>query len=317
MFATLTTPPVIIPYIWVGSGNVDTRSTGHMHMPALPRRYRIRTSTKLFIPHPTVPGCDIVGILEQLRGVPARNLNQEHRRIALKRLALRLPCDSFRFDFRGNHETPGTWRQGALTDDIDDLNAVVAYLKSRHGYTIDLVVGHSRGSLVAFRWLCTSEEAKHVRGFVNASGRYRMRKILDSAAVKIWRDSFEKQGYHTWSVSVARKLATVKIYPEDLEMFTSWDTSLVWDKFPPAIDVLTLHGLSDQTVPPYDALIYARALSQRDSGTHSLCMMEGADHNFSGRQDDVVDTVLRWWAARQRGEIRTGVWMDDSLRGKL
>jgi hypothetical protein len=109
-----------------------------------------------------------------------------------KRLALKLPLDSFRFDFRcglyrrslsslklnnilsGNHETPGTWRQGALDDDLIDLLAVVEYLKANFGYAIDLVVGHSRGSLVAMRWICTSEDGRKISGFVNASGRYRM-----------------------------------------------------------------------------------------------------------------------------------------------
>jgi alpha-beta hydrolase superfamily lysophospholipase len=75
----------------------------------------------------------------------------------------------------GNHETPGTWRQGALEDDMVDLTVVVEYLKATYGYVIDLVVGHSRGSLVGMRWVCTSEDGKNISGFVNASGRYRMR----------------------------------------------------------------------------------------------------------------------------------------------
>jgi uncharacterized protein len=41
-----------------------------------------------------------------------------------------------------------------------------------------------------------------------------------------------------------------KIYPQDIEEFAQWDTSIVWDHFPPKIDVLTLHGLADATVPP-------------------------------------------------------------------
>jgi len=76
---------------------------------------------------------------------------------------------------RGNHETPGVWRQGALADDVVDLRVVVDYLKINYGYKIDLVVGHSRGSIVAFKWICTTEEGKNISGFVNASGRYRMR----------------------------------------------------------------------------------------------------------------------------------------------
>jgi len=99
-------------------------------------------------------------------------------------------------------------------------------------------------------------------------------------------------------------------------MFVKWDTSFVWDRFPPAVNVLTLHGLADQTVPSYDALIYARALGTRSPGTHTLHLVEDADHNFTGRQDEVVDTILEWWEA-QRNDLKTsGVWM-TGVRGKL
>lgn len=66
----------------------------------------------------------------------------------------------------------------------------------------------------------------------------------------------------------------------------------------------------------YDAMIYARALSDRTPGTHSLNFVEDADHNFTGRQDEVVDAILEWWVTRQRGELKTGVWL-EGIRGKL
>ncbi|RDB18938.1 hypothetical protein Hypma_014332 [Hypsizygus marmoreus] len=297
-----------------------------------------RASTKLYIPHPTEPGCFIVGILEQLSPTSPTHgrklalilhgtMGYENLRISdagsahwhkdylfQKRLGQRLPLDSFRFDFRGNHETGGVWRQGALENDLEDLFAVVEHLKIVYGYVIDLVVGHSRGSLVAMRWICTSEDGKKISGFVNASGRYRMR--VKSPAAKAWQASFDEQGYYNWTVSVARKEVTVKIFPEDLEQFTKWDSSIVWDRFPPSVDVLTIHGLSDKTVPPYDALIYARALSNRVPGTHTLNLVENADHNFTGRQDQVVDAILAWWEARERGEGQHGIWVDE-IKGKL
>jgi len=283
-----------------------------------------RTSSKVLIPHPNEPNCSIVGFLEQLE--PSAH---NGRKIALilhgaaghkdylfqKRLALRLPIDSFRFDFRGNHETPGTWTQGGLAEDLKDLVAVTDHLKSQYGYIVDLLVGHSRGSLVAMKWLCTTEDGKKASGFVNVSGRYRMNETY-LRAVPQMKKSFEDQGHHIMTATVARKLTHFKIFPEDLKAFTSWDTSFVWDQFPSNIDVLTVHGLSDQVVPPYDAVIYAGALSDRVPGTHSLHLDETADHNFTGRQDDVVDTILEWLAAKQRGELKSGIWK-AGIRGKL
>lgn len=63
---------------------------------------------------------------------------------------------------------------GAFDNDIDDIKAVVAYLTSELGYIIDLLVGHSRGVVAMFRWMCTTKESSSVRGFVNVAGRYRM-----------------------------------------------------------------------------------------------------------------------------------------------
>ncbi|KDR82423.1 hypothetical protein GALMADRAFT_237733 [Galerina marginata CBS 339.88] len=233
-----------------------------------------------------------------------------------RRLAVKLPLDSFRFDFRGNHETGGVWKQGDLAGDMVDLQAVVDYLKATYGYIIELVVGHSRGSIIAFRWLATSEDGRKVPAFVNASGRYRMPKILESPAGSVWREHFARHGFYTWNVTVARKPIIAKITPEDVQSFVNWDTSFVWDEFPSTTDVLTLHGLADKTVPPYDALIYASALSDRSPGTHTLHLMENADHNFTGLQDNVVDAILQWWEARQRSEIKTGVWV-VGMKGKL
>lgn len=112
-----------------------------------------------------------------------------------KRLALRFPIDSFRFDFRfvtysmrlsaslltfslhrANFESPGTWSFGKIELEVIDLHVVAEYLMKEYGYVIDLLVGHSKGSVVAMLWLCTypKSETGSVRGYVNISGRYRV-----------------------------------------------------------------------------------------------------------------------------------------------
>ena len=70
---------------------------------------------------------------------------------------------------RGNHETGGEWRVGAILNDVADIDTVVAYLHKEYGYVVDLLVGHSRGVISGMRWMCTSEESKKVRAFVNVS----------------------------------------------------------------------------------------------------------------------------------------------------
>jgi len=286
-----------------------------------------RKTTKHYIPHPDEKNTSIVGILEQL----APDHPTDDRKIALilhgslghkdylfqKRLAHRLPVDSFRFDFRGNHETGGDFKQGRIGEDVVDLQVVVEYLKSKFGYKIDMLVGHSRGAVVAFYWICKSEDGRHVSAMVNVSGRYRMPLIYERfKKMENWQSDIDTKGYYDWNVTVARKPVTARIYAKDLQDFMSWDTSIVWHQFPPHVDVLSLHGIQDQTVPVYDALIYARALTNRSPGTHNLHLVEYADHNFTSQQDETVDIILEWWQMQQCGQLQSGIW-NTGVLGKL
>ncbi|EIN12490.1 ectomycorrhiza-regulated esterase [Punctularia strigosozonata HHB-11173 SS5] len=275
-----------------------------------------RTSTRLSVPHTFAPDCPIAGVLERLEP----DKPTQGRKIALilhgtlrhkdylyqRGLAQRLPLDSFRFDFRGNHETPGTWNTGALAEDVEDLQVVADYLIKEFGYVIDLLVGHSRGSIIGYRWVCTAEEAKTVRGFVNCSGRYRMHKMLERFNTT-YKEQFEARGFYEWNVRVAGKPVTGIIRPKDVEAFATWDNSLVWDRFPAHVHALTIHGIADTTVPPYDATIWARALGSRSPGTHNLHYVDEADHNFTGKRDEVTNAICDWWASAERGELTTGI----------
>lgn len=277
-----------------------------------------RTSVKINIPHPAENNGAIVGILEQL----TTQSSAQGSKLALilhgtmghkdylfqKQIARNLSIDSFRFDFRGNHESSGDWNYAALEKDVIDISVVADYLKQTYGYIIDLLVGHSRGSLAAMRWICTTEHGNRISGFVNISARYRMKKSLEAPVNKDRIKSFSEKGYHEWTVSVSGKSTTVRILPEDLDKFCRWDTSLVWKQFPQTIHVLVLHGLKDDAVPPYDAVIYTQAFDNRSPGTIVLNFIEEADHNYTGRKDEVVDTIINWWAVHKKGELKSGVW---------
>jgi len=71
---------------------------------------------------------------------------------------------------------------------------------------------------------------------------------LDGAAA--YKEEWDTKGYYEWKLTVARRPVVQRIYPHDLEEFSRWDTSMVWDSFPAHIDVLTVHGLADKIVPP-------------------------------------------------------------------
>jgi len=195
---------------------------------------------------------------------------------------------------------------------------VVKHLESKYGYTVTMIVSHSRASGVAMRYLCTHDEvAANVRCFVNVSGRYRMRVDHEILYPGIG-NSFKTLGYHEFQTTIAKEPRTIRIYPHHVENFRNWDTNIIWDKFPRHIHALTIHGIQDSEVPVYDAVLYSRALGIRSPGTHNICLIEDADHNFTrpGSRETVVNTVLEWYEAVQKGECKTGVW-ETGVRPKL
>ncbi|KAJ3486678.1 hypothetical protein NLI96_g4066 [Meripilus lineatus] len=283
-----------------------------------------KKTTKLTIPHPDEEGVAIVGTLEQVapeeptqgRGIAfILHGTMGHKDYLFQKpLAQKLPIDSFRLDFRGNHESNGEWRVGGFVHDTRDIDVALEYLKKHYGYTLSLIVGHSRGSISGFRWICTREEGKAVRGFVNISGRYRMEKGRDNATP--YQRELDSQGWYEVKATVARKPFVGRVTKDNLEEFTTFDSSYVWDRFPNSTHALSIHGLSDQRVPPYDATIYARALGTRTPGTHNLYLVEDADHNFKEKHHIIVDTILEWWDLIERNRLKTGVW-HTGFRGKL
>ncbi|EMD39974.1 hypothetical protein CERSUDRAFT_112216 [Gelatoporia subvermispora B] len=284
-----------------------------------------KKTTRHTITLPNAPDRFIVGVLEQV----ALDQPTQGRKLALilhgamghkdylyqKRLAHRLPIDSFRFDFRGNHESPGPWLLDGLFDDVEDIEAAVAYLHEHYGYVVDLVVGHSRGSVMGMYWVSISKAARHVRGYVNASGRYRMRGIFDNQSDER-HALLRKQGWFEERQTVARKPFRAIVTLEQLEAFARFNAAHVWDDFPQSTHVLTLHGVQDKVVPVFDAVLYARAFGARNAGTHSLHLIETADHNFTGMQDDIAATILEWWDHLEQEKLKTGVW-NTGVRPKL
>ncbi len=89
---------------------------------------------------------------------------------------------------------------GNLANDVNDLSSVVHHLHHNEGYTIDLIVGHSRGSMVSWMYLSRSKEElskdlgedAYVPNFISVSGRWQMEKVLETYAR--FQEGFDKDG---------------------------------------------------------------------------------------------------------------------------
>lgn len=223
-----------------------------------------------------------------------------------KQLARALPLDSFRFDFRANGETPGTWSMGNLADDVEDLVAVVDYLRTKLEYTVEIIIGHSRGGLVGFAWF-----AKHcpdvlppslrIPFFVGVSARFNMANIHERDPMYL--SAFAKEGFLRWQARVAGQDKEVHVYPEQVEQFAAWPTREIALAFPYKTDVLLIHGSADKSVPVSDVASYSNILSgvHRRPASCSVKLIDHADHLFRGFYPQVVEAIVEW--LRERSEL--------------
>ncbi|CBQ71640.1 conserved hypothetical protein [Sporisorium reilianum SRZ2] len=270
------------------------------------------------------PGVDIVGLLHRVD--PSSNAsssasNSGQRRIALilhgllahknqcyhRALASALPIDSFRFDFRGNGDTGGDWTMENLGNDVEDLSSVIRHLHHEHGYAVELIVAHSRGSMVSWMYLSRPEadlqrdmgEKTYVEKLVVVSGRWHMHKVLESYAR--FQEGFDKQGFYEWNITSAGKKRQYIVWPNDLQAMSQLTTPVDYvAKLNTNTHVLILHGTADRLVDQQDAQCYFEALSSnraRHPDTHRLHFVEGADHMYRGCTQPVVDHVLAWFSA--------------------
>jgi uncharacterized protein len=78
----------------------------------------------------------------------------------------------------------------------------------------------------------------------------KLNSIIDNSNYGAWQKAFKEKGYFEWKATIEGKEVSTKVYPRDVEANANWDTSYIKTQFPPNVDVFTLHGLSDKTIPP-------------------------------------------------------------------
>lgn len=69
------------------------------------------------------------------------------------------------------------------------------------------------------------------------------------------------------------------------------------------IRVLTIHGSMDEMVPVEDSLEFAKYIP-----THTLHIIEGADHEFTSHQDELASLVVAFVMASLSSKEITKPW---------
>ncbi|CEG66362.1 hypothetical protein RMATCC62417_02958 [Rhizopus microsporus] len=249
----------------------------------------------------------IVGILEKKEAI---DLGRTRPRLVLithgvlghkdylfhRLLAQELPYSSFRFDFRGNGESTGEPGYANMKEDVEDIHTVAEYFEDQLGYEIYAVIGHSRGSVAGLKYATSCE--KPLSFFVNISGRYKMNDNQIHRNRPEIGAALKAQGYFDWRVRQRDRIVTIKVTQNDVDRFTSWSNEHV-ARMPLSTCVLTVHGLKDNIVPPYNAAMFANKIPN-----HTLVLLPEGDHNFKGQFEHVVKAVVDFFAKHEKDDFR-------------
>ena len=223
-----------------------------------------------------------------------------------KPLAQALPMDSFRYDLRGEGESSGEWRLGDMDECIADICEVVEMLQARFDYRVDLVVGHSKGSILLTAYLAT-HCVRGARRYHDPprfaalfSGRFDPTRAHEFDHLYT---GFAEHGYHEMEYRLLGRTRTVRLYREDNARFAAFPLPSLVPQVSVGTQVLLCHGTDDRVVPVADvALLASTLMAQPGRLPGSVCMrlFEGADHNYAGAsRQAAVETALHWLAGRQ------------------
>ncbi|ODV80843.1 alpha/beta-hydrolase [Suhomyces tanzawaensis NRRL Y-17324] len=216
--------------------------------------------------------------------------NYCYQRVLAHRLAADLGVYSLRIDFRGCGDSADNADDSVgrvFEQDVQDIQAAAEYLVDgtknalNINFTLSSIIAHSRGSVAMFLWALEQNKlvkANHasraivVPNLINCSGRFNSPRVYErypkdwsGVEVKVIR-----HGKPETSTFVSGEI--VSLASADLEPVR--DLTLDWS-------VMTIFGLQDIIVPVEDSTMWANALN-RGPHSHTLKLIEGADHNFYG-----------------------------------
>ncbi|EYU20351.1 hypothetical protein MIMGU_mgv1a011673mg [Erythranthe guttata] len=206
-------------------------------------------------------------------------------RIPMANLAFafeREKISAFRFDFAGNGESEGSFQYGNYSREAEDIRAVVEHFK--------ILTGGNAVLMYASRY-------NDVRTIVNIAGRFDLKRGIEGRLGKNFQEKIEQFGFI--DVENRRGEIEYRVTKESLVDRLATDTRLACQKIPLYCRVLTIHGTVDEFVPVEDANEFAKYVPN-----HNLCIVEGADHEYTKYQSLLCSIVLNF--------VKTGISKDES-----
>lgn len=188
---------------------------------------------------------------------------------------------AFRFDFAGNGESEGEFQYGNYHKEVEDLHAVVLFLSEKK-YKICAITGHSKGGNVVLLYASTHNDVPLV---INISGRFALKRGIDGRLGQDFMERIKKDGF----IDVKDRTGKVeyRVTKQSLMDRLNTDMHAACHAIDKECRVLTIHGSEDEIVPSEDAFEFDKLIPN-----HKLHIVEGANHCYTGHQEELASLVL-------------------------
>lgn len=189
-----------------------------------------------------------------------------------------------RFDFSGHGDSDGELEDISITQELDDLECAISFLKSRPEVNKEKIgiAGHSLGGEIAILETAKNKELKAVV-LLAPTLDYKLNKLMGGC----FEDALalaKKQGFAERASHKVKKQ-----YYEEMQ------------KFKPLIEVkkinaplLVLHGTADDKVD----ILGSKELVEKANEPKKLVIIETADHYFAGYDNTmrVIKETTEWFS---------------------
>ncbi|KAJ0243330.1 Alpha/beta-Hydrolases superfamily protein [Hirschfeldia incana] len=208
----------------------------------------------------------------------------------------RAKISSFRFDFAGNGESEGSFQYGNYRREVEDLRSVLQHLRGENR-VISAIVGHSKGGSVVLLYVA---KYKDVQAVVNISGRFFLERGMEWRLGKDYFKRIRENGFI--DVRNRKGKFEYRVTEESLMDRLTTNTHEACLSIHENCRVLTVHGTNDSIVHVTDASEFAKHIKN-----HKLCLIEGADHEFTSHQHQLASTVLAFFKLdpKDSGDVST------------
>ena len=181
---------------------------------------------------------------------------------------------SLRFTYAGNHGSEGRFEECTISKEVEDLGAVIDAVRAA-GFARVTYVGHSMGGAVG---ALRAADDDRLDSYVSLAGMVHIADFMDRTF-----------GHLTPGADVMLDKPECPLSREFLDDARAHGSTLAAVRRL-TIPTLIVHGTADELVPHQDGVDHRDAAPD----VTTLLSIDGADHRFSGRHDEVAAAVVRF-----------------------